>query len=45
MADDVNVYLMEIKKNICECFKESYDILGIKVNNYEICSNSRNICN
>ena len=30
------------KKFVCEYFKESYDILGIKVNNYEICSNSRN---
>ena len=33
------------KKFVCEYFKESYDILGIKVNNYEICSNSRDGCN
>lgn len=30
------------KKFVCEYFKESYEVLGIKVNNYEICSNSRN---
>ena len=33
------------KKFVCEYFKESYDILGIKVNKDEICSNSRNGCN
>ena len=32
------------KKFVCEYFKESYDILGIKVNKDEICSNSRNGC-
>lgn len=33
------------KKFVCEYFKESYEILGIKVNKDEICSNSRNGCN
>ena len=32
------------KKFVCEYFKESYNILGIKVNKDEICSNSRNGC-
>ena len=33
------------KKFVCEYFKESYEVLGIKVNKDEICSNSRNGCN
>lgn len=32
------------KKFVCEYFKESYEVLGIKVNKDEICSNSRNGC-
>ena len=30
------------KKFVCEYFKESYEVLGIKVNKDEVCSNSRN---
>ena len=33
------------KKFVYEYFKESYEVLGIKVNYDEICSNSRNGCN
>ena len=32
------------KKFVCEYFKESYEVLGIKVNKDEVCSNSRNGC-
>ena len=32
------------KKFVCEYFKESYEVLGIRVNKDEICSNSRNGC-
>ena len=32
------------RKFVCEYFKESYEVLGIKVNKDEICSNSRNGC-